>query len=1092
MSGWGDALVVRAQSMWRRSRRTRACSRRYSWSAPLRRSRPFACRGSPPTGFQNEIILSNLNEPTGAVFAPDGRLIVIGATARSSSPSRAPRRSIRSPAHITNINISGGERGLVGIALDPGFASSGWFYVFYTAASPLRDTCPVHGQRQHRRAREQDGRLGGQRGRRALPPRRASSSARTAGCTSRPVTSSEVAPSPSRSPATGQDPPHRAGRWRAREQPFFDGAGPNLDAIWARGLRNPFRISFDRVSGRLYIGDVGGNSTSSSLEEVNIGVAGANYGWPVCEGNCGTAGMTNPWFTYPHGGQDASITGGFVYPGTQFPAEYRGGYFYGDYVQNWIQGCGSNRDGSIQAPFNFEPANGRRTGRTARSSICSRAGWLALLRRLRDVVGGAVPPGTVGRIRYLLTNQAPVAPSATPKSGPAPLGCPSPTPGPAVPKAPRSPTRGTWATAPPTKRTRSTPTPPSAPTPCASPSPMARRRRRRPAPDHRRQPAYATIDAPADDSTFRPATSSLPGSGSDVEDGALPASAPSRGGGSRHETHATRSSDHRRRDRRVRSPSRRWVTTSAATCPHEIICTVTDSDGLASSTAVSVVPEEVSLTLQTVPHGLTVLLDGVSRTTPITIDAAIGFQFQVEAPDQTVGGTPYVFANWSDGGARAHGLTIGTSDQTLTATFQPPPDTTPPAVSITAPAAGANVSGTTTVTATASDAVGVAGVQFLLDGASLGAEDTTSPYSVSWNTTTAANGPHTLTARARDAAGNTATSTAVNVVVTNGGRTVAAYGFDEAAGLDDRGSVRQRRHRHPRGRPGRRAVASDRRFLRRRRRPRVHQRLRGPRPHNRDDGGGVGQRRRGPIQLAVGRDQGTGDEQPHVPAGRQQQQLEPAELVACSPPTASGRSTAAPGWWPARGPPRHHLRRRHPAAVRQRRPGRQPGPDRRHHGDHQRAAHRRLHHDGAVLRRPHRRGADLLPCPECEPRSRPTWRHRSRRPGRRDPTGGVVTQPSGTLPAGTTQATLGVATSEPATCRYGTTPGVAYDAMTATFTTTGGTTHSSPVGPLADGTSYAYYVRCRDRAGNATTSDVAITFAVAAPPLRTRRRPASP
>jgi hypothetical protein len=90
--------------------------------------------------------------------------------------------------------------------------------------------------------------------------------------------------------------------------------------------------------------------------------------------------------------------------------------------------------------------------------------------------------------------------------------------------------------------------------------------------------------------------------------------------------------------------------------------------------------------------------------------------------------------------------------------------------------------------------------------------------------------------------------------------------------------------------------------------------------------------------------------------------------------------------------------------------------------------------------------------------------------------------PSGTLPAGTTQATLGVLTSEPATCRYGTTPGVAYDAMTTAFATTGGTTHGSPVGPLAGGSSYAYYVRCRDTAGNATTTDVAITFSVAAPP----------
>ena len=62
------------------------------------------------------------------------------------------------------------------------------------------------------------------------------------------------------------------------------------------------------------------------------------------------------------------------------------------------------------------------------------------------------------------------------------------------------------------------------------------------------------------------------------------------------------------------------------------------------------------------------------------------------------------------------------------------PDTTAPTVSITAPANGATVSGTVTVSATASDNVGVVGVQFLLDGANLGAEDTSSPYSISWNT----------------------------------------------------------------------------------------------------------------------------------------------------------------------------------------------------------------------------------------------------------------------------------------------------------------------------------------------------------------------
>jgi hypothetical protein len=102
-----------------------------------------------------------------------------------------------------------------------------------------------------------------------------------------------------------------------------------------------------------------------------------------------------------------------------------------------------------------------------------------------------------------------------------------------------------------------------------------------------------------------------------------------------------------------------------------------------------------------------------------------------------------------------------------TGTSTPPPaDTVTPSVSITAPGNGSSVSGSVTITGTAADNVSVAGVQFKLDGADLGAEDTSSPYSVSWNTTAATPGSHTLTAVARDSSGNQATSATVSVSVT--------------------------------------------------------------------------------------------------------------------------------------------------------------------------------------------------------------------------------------------------------------------------------------------------------------------------------------
>jgi hypothetical protein len=119
-------------------------------------------------------------------------------------------------------------------------------------------------------------------------------------------------------------------------------------------------------------------------------------------------------------------------------------------------------------------------------------------------------------------------------------------------------------------------------------------------------------------------------------------------------------------------------------------------------------------------------------------------------------------------------------------------DTIPPAVTMTSPST-ATVSGVVTVAATATDNAGIAGVQFLLDGATLGAEVTTAPYTAQWNTTFTANGAHTLSARARDIGGNTAVSSAIAVTVSNTGPTgmVAAYGFNEGSGtttVDQSGS----------------------------------------------------------------------------------------------------------------------------------------------------------------------------------------------------------------------------------------------------------------------------------------------------------------
>lgn len=115
-----------------------------------------------------------------------------------------------------------------------------------------------------------------------------------------------------------------------------------LHEIWQLGLRNPWRWSFDRQTGDVWIGDVGQNL----WEEINYLPGGArpgnNFGWPFMEGDvcyrtgCDTAGLVLPLFKYPHN-PACAVTGGYVYRGKASP-DLSGVYLYGDYCAGWVRG----------------------------------------------------------------------------------------------------------------------------------------------------------------------------------------------------------------------------------------------------------------------------------------------------------------------------------------------------------------------------------------------------------------------------------------------------------------------------------------------------------------------------------------------------------------------------------------------------------------------------------------------------------------------------------------------------------------------------------------------------------------------------------
>lgn len=132
------------------------------------------------------------------------------------------------------------------------------------------------------------------------------------------------------------------------DNPFVGRAGA-LPEIWAYGLRNPWRFSFDRETGDLYIADVG----QGEWEEINLQPSGSpggeNYGWNITEGmhcynprtGCGTEGLTLPVAEYNHAAEGAcSITGGYVYRGQAYP-ELRGIYFFGDFCSGVIYAMAS-------------------------------------------------------------------------------------------------------------------------------------------------------------------------------------------------------------------------------------------------------------------------------------------------------------------------------------------------------------------------------------------------------------------------------------------------------------------------------------------------------------------------------------------------------------------------------------------------------------------------------------------------------------------------------------------------------------------------------------------------------------------------------
>lgn len=324
--------------------------------------------GPAALALRAQLVIGGLADPVYLVSPPgDSRLFVVEKPGRIRIIKNGALVATPFLDIVARVN-SPSERGLLSMAFDPGFATNGWFYVYYTdllgdivverrsvssnpdVATP--DFVPVITIPHQVNANHNGGLVAfgadgmlylatGDGGGGGDPGNNAQNVNSLLGKLLR----LNVATLPYSIPA---------------DNPFVNRDG--ADEIWAYGLRNPWRFAFDRQVSpvRLYIADVG----QDVYEEVNVVDArtgGMNFGWRRTEGlhcynpssGCEIPGLTPPVFEYSHG-PGCSITGGVVYRGAAIP-ELQGHYFYSDYCAGWLRSF--RFDGTATDQINWPIAN---------------------------------------------------------------------------------------------------------------------------------------------------------------------------------------------------------------------------------------------------------------------------------------------------------------------------------------------------------------------------------------------------------------------------------------------------------------------------------------------------------------------------------------------------------------------------------------------------------------------------------------------------------------------------------------------------------------------------------------------------------------